>query len=137
MRSTAGWDTASKYYRLDLDGPQGEHIGLFAEVSPKGVILQQFGVGMDSSEEADLERCRLTTVADVTGIPLTAIDPALGWRLISPEDYEEATELKRRIFLRDAAVQVAARPPCAACGGTGRYASTGKTCTSCHGTGRL
>lgn len=124
------------YFRIDMDGADGEHLGIFAESDAQGVILQQFGIAIDAGI-ADLEHCKLSTVADVMGRPLSRIDPELGWFRITPEEYELAVETKRRIALRDNTEARKVRPPCGHCAGLGKTARQNSLCPFCMGTGKL
>lgn len=124
------------YFRIDLDGKDGEHLAIFADANSDGTIFQQFCIGLDGDIE-DLEHCRLTTVFDYLGHPIERVSAKLGWRRISGDEWEKGVEIKRVLYARDCALQRLQRPPCGLCGGTGKLASTGKVCRSCMGSGRI
>lgn len=124
------------YYRADLDSGT-EHYAVFAEATPTGEVVQHFALTIDVTNPRD-DNARLASLGDEAGRILVRIDPALGWKRITPEAYEEATEIKRAIYLRDQAAGRASGPAvCAGCGGRGRQATTGKVCPACFGTGKV
>lgn len=124
------------YWRTDLEQGDGRHIALFAESDEAGAIQQQFGLSIDGPM-ADPSLVQLVTFADVAGRPLVRIDPQMGWKRTSPEEYEIAVELKRQIYQRDEALRRARLNRCARCGGNGRMLHEKLQCPDCKGTGQV
>lgn len=127
----------ARYFRLDMDNHEDQHVALFAETNDNELtIFQQFAIALEAPI-ADVEHCKLSTITHINGKVVNAIDAKLGWRQISGDEWEGAVELKRQIYYRDCTIARSHRPPCAHCGGKGIKAQAGGMCIACAGTGRL